>query len=100
MDGPEAGEILFRHVFRKRTLGGFQFRFQHDDAPVPCKRVEETRFRLVRRRVGPGKPVAPKGRSGLKLPGNIRQIPAQQMALQRLPFKGRMEGGYIYDFIA
>ena len=100
MNGLQTGEILFRHIFRERALSGFQFRFQHDNAPVPCKRVEETRFRLVRRRVGPGKPVAPEGRPGLQPPGDIRQIPAQQVALQRLPFKGRMKGHYIYDFIA
>lgn len=100
MNSLQTGEILFRHLFRERALGGLQFRFQHDHAPVPRKRVEEARLRLVWRRIGPCKPVAPEGRTGLKPPCNLRQIPALQMALQPLPFKRRMEGRYIYDFIA
>jgi len=81
MDGPEPGEILFRHVFRERALGSLQFRFQPDGALVPRKRMEETCFRLVRRRIGPGKTVASEGRAGLQPPGDFRQIPAQQVAL-------------------
>ncbi len=100
MNGLQTGEIFFRHLFRERALGGLQFRFQHDRAPVPCKRMKEARLRFVRRGVGPGKPVASEGRTGLQPPGDIRQIPAQQMVLQRFPFKRRMEGRYIYDFIA
>lgn len=100
LDGPEAGIVLFRHLFGERAFGGFQFRFQHDRPPVPCQRMQETGFGLFRRRIGPGKRIAPEGRSGLQTPGDFRQIPAQQVALERFPFKRRMEGGYIYDFIA
>ena len=62
--------------------------------------MKETGFSFLTRRARSRETFACQRRPAFQTMCYIRQIPRDQMVLQRLPVKGRMKGRYIYDFIA
>ncbi len=99
MDVPQSRQVLFRHIVSQSPRGGLQFHFQSHLAAMTRHDMQKTRPRLLRRSIRPCKPVVSIGWNAFQTTRCFRQTPVSQVGLQRLPVKGRIQGGYIYDFI-
>lgn len=97
---PQPRPVYLVHVLGERPLGRLEFGLERNRSPVPLHDMQEAGFGFFPRRIRTGETVASRRRPAFQPLCYIRQIPRDQMVPQRVPVKRRMEGGYIYDFIA
>lgn len=100
MNSLQPRPVLLVHILGQSALRGPEFSLKGNRPVVPFQSVQKTGFSFLTRRARPGETFACQRRPAFQTMCYIRQIPRDQMVLQRLPVKGRMKGCYIYDFIA